>query len=40
MTNVNKHTVSRVPEVTLVFRIIKIAATTLGAMAPQQRDTQ
>src|SRR6202142_596963 len=30
MNNTTKHTLSKVPEVTLIFWIIKIAATTLG----------
>ena len=30
MDNTTKHTLSKVPEVTLIFWIIKIAATTLG----------
>jgi uncharacterized membrane-anchored protein len=33
MNNPNEHTLSKVPEVTLVFWIIKIAATTLGETA-------
>ena len=33
MNNLTKHTLSKVPEVTLVFWIIKVAATTLGETA-------
>jgi uncharacterized membrane-anchored protein len=33
MSNSTKHTLSKVPEVTLIFWIIKIAATTLGETA-------
>ena len=38
MNDISKHPLSKVPEVTLVFWIIKIAATTLGETGGRHRD--